>query len=91
MLQATYTFNPLVSSFVYNLIMVELLPPAPAALVDIGFSAPSLSAAARRLCVSRRIWISAYPRYSTSELHGTLSHTSERLQQLLSIQLVLRS
>lgn len=45
----THTLRPGVSSFVYNRIIVELDPPAPAALVDNGFSDPSFKAAARRL------------------------------------------
>lgn len=45
----TYTFRPGESSLVYSLIIVEDEPPAPAALVDIGFSVPSFRAAARRL------------------------------------------
>jgi len=44
-----HTFNPNESSFVYSLIMVELLPPAPAALVEVGLSFDSPRAAARRL------------------------------------------
>lgn len=45
----TYTFKPGESSLVYSLIIVEEEPPAPAALVDMGFSVPSFKAAARRL------------------------------------------
>jgi hypothetical protein len=46
---STYTLRPGESSLVYSLIIVEDEPPAPAALVDIGFSVPSFKAAARRL------------------------------------------
>ena len=59
-MKSTYTFKPGVSSDVYSLIIVELLPPAPAALVDNGFSFPSFSAAALRLFVTIGMQILAY-------------------------------